>query len=254
MKKTILIATALVAMTACNKSLIETPAVEGDFGYIAFDILTDTEMVATKADDDLSGYNVTLKQGDDVKWTKENNAIQPEDLKVPAGTYTVYVENLTAEEAAPADNKGSVRVAGQSDVTVKAGIDNPVKVDCYAVNSRVTVDHTFGETFTDPVITITDGTRALGMDWGHSETNGAYYAAGTSISWNLTVTLADGTTQKYYSKTDATTTVAKKWTQINFSTSNTDGNIEVTINVDGTISETVEVSETIDPLGGSTQN
>lgn len=249
MKKTIIFAAALVAMTACNKTIIETPMAE--YGTISLGVSTDTEMVVTKAGEDLSGYNVTLKQGDDEKWTKEYSAIQDSDLKVPAGTYTLYVENLTEAEAAPVSEKGAVRVAGQEDVTVKAGIDNPVMVTCTAINSRVTVAHDFGETFSDPVITITDGSRALGMAWGHEIENGAYYSAGKSISWNLTVTLGDGTTKKTYSKANATTTVEKKWTQINFSPSNTDGNIKVTIVVDGTISETVEVSETINPLEGT---
>lgn len=255
MKKTILIAAALVAMTACNKSLIEvTPAEE--FGTITLGVTTDTEMVVTKAEGetqavDLSGYNVTLKRGSDVIWTKEYVAIEEADLKQPAGTYTLYVENLTEAEAAPSDNKGQVRVAGSADVTVKAGVSTPATVKCEAINSRVTVANTFAEgVFTTAVATITDGARAFDMTWGHNEANGVYYAAGKSIAWTLNVTLSNGT-KKTYAKESATTTVAKKWTQINFTNLNTDGTITVQIVVDGTIAETVVVSETIDPLGGT---
>jgi hypothetical protein len=115
----------------------------------------------------------------------------------------------------------------------------------------VTVANTFDKAvFKAAALTITDGSRALPMEWGHSEKNGAYYSAGKDLSWTLTVTLANDT-QKTYSKSEATTTEAKKWTQINFSNSSTNGNIVVEIVVDGTISEKVEVSETIDPLGGN---
>lgn len=258
MKKTIILAAALVAMTACNKSIIETSNPADGYGFIELGITADTEMVVTKAETetetpaiDFSGYNVTLKQGEEVKWTLENKDIKPEHLKQPAGTYTLYVENLTEAEAAPAEAKGAVRVAGSADVIVKAGINNEVEVSCKAINSRVTVANDFTEgVFTKAELTITDGERALPMAWGHTEENGAYYSAGKSLTWTLTVTLSNGA-KKTYTDPEATTTVAKKWTQINFSNSSTNGNIVVEIVVDGTISETIEVSETIDPLGGN---
>ena len=256
MKKTIIIAAALVAMTACNKSLIEVSPVENGYGYISLGVTTDSEMVVTKGEGetqtvDLSGYNVTLKQGETLKWSKEYSEITPDDLKQSAGTYTLYVENLTEEEAAPAEAKGAVRVAGSADVIVKAGINNEVSVNCEAINSRVTVANNFTEgVFTAAELTITDGERALPMSWGHTEENGAYYSAGKTLTWTLNVTLSNGA-KKTYSDPEATTTVAKNWTQINFSNSSTNGNILVEIIVDGTISEKIEVSETIDPLGGN---
>ena len=256
MKKTIILAAALVAMTACNKSIIETSNPADGYGFIELGITADTEMVVTKtgsvmSSDALASYNVTLKQGETEKWSKEYKDITSDDLKQPAGTYTLYVENLTEAEAAPAEAKGAVRVAGSADVIVKAGINNEVEVSCMAINSRVTVANDFTEgVFTKAELTITDGERALPMAWGHTEENGAYYSAGKSLTWTLTVTLSNGA-KKTYTDPEATTTVAKKWTQINFSNSSTNGNIVVEIVVDGTISETIEVSETIDPLGGN---
>lgn len=250
MKKTIIIAAALVAMTACNKSLIEVTPSEG-YGYINLGVTTDTEMVVTKASTEYDTYNVTLKRGNDEIWTKEYAAIEEADLKQPAGTYTLYVENLTEAEAAPAKDKGQVRVAGTADVTVQAGVSTPATVTCVAINSRVTVANTFAEgVFTSAAATITDGTREFAMPWGHDVDNGAYYSAGKSISWTLNVTLSNGT-KKTYTKESATTTVARKWTQINFTNLNTDGTITVQIVVDGAITETVEVSEEIDPLLGT---
>lgn len=256
MKKTIIIAAALVALTACNKSIIETSNPADGYGFINLGVTADTEMTVTKAGtemtaDQLAAYNVTLKQGETVKWTREYSKITHTDLKQPAGSYTLYVENLTEAEAAPAGEKGAVRVAGTEDFDVVAGAENTASVECEAVNSRVTVANTFTEgVFTAAEITITDGTRALPMAWGHTEANGAYYSAGKSITWTLTVTLSNGT-KKTYSDPEATATVAKKWTQINFSNSSTNGNIVVEIVVDGTISEEIEVSETIDPLEGT---
>ena len=45
MKKTIIIAAALAAMTACNKNVIEVVPADA-FGYIDLGIMTDTEMAA----------------------------------------------------------------------------------------------------------------------------------------------------------------------------------------------------------------
>lgn len=256
MKKTIIAAAALVAMVGCNKSIIETAPAE-EYGYINLGVTADTEMVVTKAatapeEDVLKTYNVTLKQGETIKWTSEYNDITTEMLKQPAGTYTLYAENLTEDEAAPSDSKGAVRVSGSKEFTVIAGVDNDADVTCEAINSRVTVANNFKEgVFSAFELTITDGTRALSMDWGHAENNGAYYSAGKSLTWTLTVTLSNGT-KKTYSDPEATTTVAKTWTQINFSNSSTNGNIVVEILVDGTISDKLEISETIDPLGGTT--
>lgn len=260
MKKTIIAAAVLVAMTACNKNVIEMTPSEG-YGYIDLGVTADTEMVVVKSGETeattpiYNDYMVTLKQGESVIWGPKKYS-EVTDWKVPAGTgYLIYIENMDEAAAAPANEKGSVRVAGTSAAfEVKAGINTPVSVNCVAINSRVTVANSFNtDVFTSSTITITDGTRALPMEWGHTEANSAYYSAGKAIGWNLTVTLADGS-QKTYSKTETTTTQAKKWTQINFTNSNTNGNITVEIVVDGTITETITVSETIDPLEGTPAN
>ena len=76
MKKIIIFAAALAAMTACNKSVFETAAPSEGFGYINLGISADAEMVVTKApttpsSDALANYTVTLKQGETAKWTKK---------------------------------------------------------------------------------------------------------------------------------------------------------------------------------------
>lgn len=256
MKKTI-IAAALIAMTACNKSLIEVPQVH--YGFIDFGIAADTEMAVTKAfntmaSEQLAGYNVTLKQGESVKWSKEYSEIDPTtDLKQPAGTYTLYVENLTDAEATPESAKGQVRVAGTKDFTLRAGITESVVVECSAVNSMVTVDKNFTDgVFTSAIATIKGANREFQMGWGHNTDNAVYYPAMTSISWELAVTLADNSTKTYVMPSDRTiTTSPKSWTQINFTNSNTDGTIEVTIMVDNEIKDKIEITEEIDPLGGN---
>ena len=173
MKKTILIAAALVAMTACNKSLIEVSPVEDGFGYINLGVTTDTEMVVTKADGetqtvDLSGYNVTLKQGDVAKWTKEYDEIDPEDWKVAAGTYSIYVENLTVEETY-ATEPGVVRVSGENTVVVTAGVSTPCEVKCAPQNSKVSLMYTpdFDVVFNDPSVSVKESdARTVAMTVG----------------------------------------------------------------------------------------
>ena len=50
MKKIIIFAAALAAMTACNKSVLETATPSEGFGYINLGISADAEMVVTKTE------------------------------------------------------------------------------------------------------------------------------------------------------------------------------------------------------------
>lgn len=260
MKKTIIAAAALVAMTACNKTLIETPMTDSNYGYINLGITADTEMVVTKAEPDFSNYNVSLYSGADIQWTKEYNEILPADWTVPAGTYKIYVENLTDGEAAPASKKGSVRVAKMvENITVKAGFETPVNILCEPINSQVTVnyDANFTKIFTNPAVTITDNNRQFTMAWGHNLDNAVFYPAGSQLSWSLSVDMTDAsnnTINKTYQSTAVITTEANRWTQINFSSNSTNGTISITITVDGVIDSVTEIPVKIDPLEGTTNN
>ena len=74
MKKIMIAAAALVAMTACNKTLIEGPVADSEYGYINFGLSSDMEIVDTKAvvsqTGDGANYNVYLKD-DEQKITSQ---------------------------------------------------------------------------------------------------------------------------------------------------------------------------------------
>lgn len=270
MKKIIIFAAALAAMTACNKSVLETATPSEGFGYINLGISADAEMVVTKAErtpteDELASYTVTLKQGESRRWTKKYSAITSDDWTVPAGTYTVEVENLTVAEAydntSNNNSKGQLRLAGSSPVTVVAGKTATCAVRCTVANAKVTftTDASFNIAFESPTVSVsqTIGETARTVDMGtpgsaHDAENitAAYFEAGqNAATWTLTATLKGETESKTYSK-DITLT-AGKWSQVTFSTTNTNGTISLTVKVDETMT-TVEVPESIDPLKGTT--
>lgn len=254
MKKTIIAAAALVAMVGCNKGIIENPTTEADFGYINLGVNTETEMVVTKGistEADLTGYNITLKKDGEVQWTKEYAEAVVEDLwKVPAGNYSIYVENLDMEETYET-GKGVVRVSGETAVTVTAGIATPCTVNCTPQNSMVSFITTpdFDTVFDNPSVSVKESeTRTVAMTIGatHDKSNAAYFEPGTLV-WTLTAELA-GETKTYYKEISA---VKAKWAQVTFTTGSTDGQINVTITVDGEITETETITAVIDPIGGT---
>ena len=270
MKKIIIFAAALAAMTACNKSVLETATPAEGFGYINLGISADAEMVVTKAErtpteDELASYTVTLKQGELRRWTKKYSAITSDDWTVPAGTYTVEVENLTVTEAyANTDSSnpnGKLRLAGSSPVTVVASKTATCTVPCTVANAKVTfiTDDSFNIAFTSPSVSVSQkiGETRRTVEMGtpgsaHDAENitAAYFEAGqNAATWTLTATLKGETEPKTYSK--AITLTAGKWSQVTFSTTKTNGTISLTVTVDETMTD-VPVSESIDPLEGTT--
>lgn len=244
MKKTIIIAAALVAMAGCNKTIIETPM--ADYGYISLGVSADTEMVATKAistEANLDGYTVTLINTDKTQtiWSKVygTDEFADTDWKVPAGNYKVTVTNYTDGLYSQNDGKGAVRVNGEGTVAVTAGETNTCTVNCTPVNSKVSfiADKSFNDVFTSVSLSVVDPqTRTLAMTVGaeHTDAGAAYFEPGT-LTWKLTATPKLGT-ESTYTRTFATT--AGKWTQVTFSSNNADGQISVvTITVDDTIDE-----------------
>ena len=260
MKKFLLSALAVVAMAGCGKAVVEpSPTASEAYGYISLDLSTYTEMdVVTKrtpSDGELDSFNVTLKKGNDVEWTKEYSEIaaDPDAWKLTVGTYTIEVENLTESEAE--EGAGYMRLYGVADnVEVRAGVTTPVTIDCVPANSRVTVafDDTFSRVFMDPQVNITGGSRSFPMTWGHDKENGVYWPGLTDLSWVLTATLSgDTSVSKRYDNTDRPLkTVPGKWTQLTFTTSAEEGKIGVVITILDDFSDLEEVTEPIDPFEG----
>lgn len=286
MKKTILFAAALVAMTACNKTLIESPApADADYGYINFGVTADTEMVITKAlsyeGTDLDNYKITLyavaDQSETPYWETKTLSEAKADAslwKVPAGNYRIYVENMAAADLykAVADETnilGNPHLAGETAVTVYAGLPTEnVSVNCTAQNSKISFiyNDSFNTVFDASSISLNvAGTRTVALDPTHvpstSNVNDvkadfeyAYFPAAETLTWTMSVkTNAAGAEAKTYSST-ATTTLGK-WTIVTFSTGSTDGSIDVTITTDGDIDSTETITFTLDPTNTNvTQN
>ena len=275
MKKIIIFAAALAAMTACNKSVFETAAPSEGFGYINLGISADAEMVVTKTDGgesttpDYSNYMVGLfdETGNTPIWTGDNTNItngyakysyvtateQANLWKVPAGTYTVkvYDGNKTTvyDEANPL---GKVRVEGSKTVPVTAGVSSDCTVTCTPVNAKVSFITTsdFNKVFTTPSVSLkvkgaTDG-KTYGTPGDKHNTAAQAFFEPVTITWTLSATL--GSEIKTYS--DDITLEKAKWTQVTFTTSSTNGNIRLEIGVNGEITDTINLDVTIDPITG----
>lgn len=252
MKKTIVIAAALVAMTACNKTIIETPM--ADYGSISLGVAADTEMVVTKSGtltaEEAKDYIITLS-GSQKNWEKAFSEISADDRKMAAGTYTMTAKNIS-DDAAVEGNGAMQLVSPETQVTVQAGKDTPVELSCAVANSKVTVNFAdgFGDVFTyeaEPV-TLDPAGRKIAMTPGAHETaEVAWFNDGTEVNWKLTVTVKSTSVGKTYTgKFDAN---ARNWNQLTFA-AGADGTITLSITVDDTTVE-VPVDEVIDPLGGT---
>ncbi len=267
MKKTLLAAAALIAMTACTKENIIMTS-EAGYGYIDFGVSTDTELVVTKglsSSTDLSGYNFTLKNEANSSYIwqeKEYNTIDADACKVPAGKYYVSVQNLTDAEAHPNGQMGSVQVKGEvSNFNVTAGATQTCTVNCTPINSKVSCIYTqkFYDVFgTSAAVTLDPGSskRNLAMTMtkqvaiGQTQTYGseAYFPANQTVTWELVGT-ASGVQKKF---SNTFNTQAGKWSVITFDISGDSGVINITVTVNGQISEVVSVDGSIDPIVGGT--
>lgn len=253
MKKFLVVAFAIAAIVSCKKTVMESPA--DDFGYLSFDLSSDMEMaVVTKAEqtpEQLALYDVSLYKGSELVWTRKYSEVAESQHRVAVGTYTVYVENINKDAAAPDGEKGAVHMTGTAeDVTVSSGAVTPISVHCAPVNSRVTVafDDTFSQVFSNPQLTITDKSRSFAMDWGHDIANGVYYPAGTELTWELRASLSGDSSVKTYNSPTPVVTQPGMWTQITFSASSSDGNISITITADDEMVKDM-VDQVVDPFG-----
>ena len=268
MKKTILFAAALVAMTACNKSVLTTS--EAGYGWINLGVTADTEMVVTKADEGIyDNYYVKLtkvvdeseinvwEQGDvdnfyDTDWAMYSDVKGDADLwKVPAGNYKVYVKSHL--DAAAYEGKGKVRVAGDQDVLVNPDVPSSVTVTCAPVNSLLSFAYTeaFAAVFKEGFAVEADSrdmTLSL-LDTenpDHNKENASYFDV-KEIAWTLTATPKLSSEPKTY--TGSVTTKIANWTKVTFTTGNTDGSLTLNIVVNGDIVASETITATVDPFG-----
>lgn len=248
MKKIIIFAAALAALVSCNKSIIVSSVEAEEPGFISLGISTSDVMVETKGlatNANLDGYNITLINNDTPSkplWTKEYADAQAESVwKVAPGTYTIKVENKTEEEVYRT-SAGEVRIAGEAEVTVKAGQTSNCTVNCQPVNAKVSfcASSDFLNIFKSPTVSVTDGTRTVSLGTVTTSQGTPAYFEPVEITWKLSATV-DGQSKNYSGKL---TLVAKQWSKVTFGTSSTNGVIGITIKVNGEMTsenETVEV-------------
>lgn len=271
MKKTLLIAAAFVALTACNKTLIETQVPESEYGYINLGITADSEMVETKSFTDLTaeeskGYYIAIKSsndsfifGSDIDASKKKfSSIPATGVAAAAGSYTVIAESITESEAE--SGYGQKRLYGTGNVTVEAGKACTAVVDCSVANAEVTVvyEQSFIDNFNTYTTSITDdstesatistasGIRTLKLDGTNK--SGFYNVDNESLTlkWVLTATNKNGV-EKAYFKTFQTVKAQK--TTISF-VSGTDGSINVTIKANDNYTTQSTLTYKVDPITG----
>lgn len=262
MKKIFVFAAAAAALVSCNKNVFQGTGSEELYGSISLGVNAESEMLVTKASAQMSGeqlanYNITLTKiaegGNTVVWDHLNYSYITEntDWKVPAGTYSLEVENYTIEEAGAAnEGKGAVRVLGATteNFTVAAGKATDVAVECIPQNSRLSfaADKAFNSVFSSANVTATYDTRTvkLGTPAQTHETSTSAYFEPVTVNWTLTAKTALDNPEKTFNGT--VTLVQAKWNQVTFTTKN--GAINITVSVDGEITEVHKVDATIDPL------
>ncbi len=279
MKKIMIAAAVLATMTACNKTLIESPVADSEYGYISLGVTADTEMeVATKAGENTDSYLVTIKNSSSSavnvgEVTYENvsySSIKDKTIKLPKGTYTVEVQNFKSEDlyASPRADKGAVRVEGTAPIELAAGETETVTVNCTPVNAKVSVaydnaDNKFTNVFGNPTIKIINSAKEFIMSCGHEESHAVYYnktkdnvsvkmgeetktMSVAELTWEMTATVS-GASKKYTGTFNAPVAY---WTKLDFKAGDS-GMITIIITTNETISEVYEVNEVIDPTSGT---
>jgi hypothetical protein len=283
MKKIMIAAAVLAALTACNKTLIECPVTDPGYGYINLDISSDTEMVETRTTTKpIDGsYSLCLQKKNTNNeyvnyWTTANfSDIQSTDgyltvsqaiskyLTVPSGEYKLIAENIKSGLVYKSTPNGQLYVYGEKSFTVNAGVSNKVTFQCEIKNSKVTVHQSdnFGSLFNDASITLksttTGAPTSLSMNWYSEQSttsssdsyNEAFYPAESVLSWELIARTSLGI--KKYVSTQNITTAAKQWTKITFSPKeNGKGSINLDIIVNDEFGTPVTVTEVLDPIEG----
>ena len=152
MKKLLLpLAVMAVSLNACisedfpelNNSN-QSQSTEYGFGTIRLGVDADNSVVVRNVSDvtgtELDAYNITVKQGEDIKKSgKYSDLFTNNTMTLAAGTnYTITAESCTEEEAI--EGTGKARYLGKSSqFTVSANRNTPVEVTCTIANAQVSI-------------------------------------------------------------------------------------------------------------------
>lgn len=268
-------AAVLAALTACNKTLIEGPMTDSEYGYIDLGITADTEMIQTKAEitgDALNAYRIALydlsTSPKTAVWGAQNGATdgfityatamseQSKDLwKVVGGkSYEVYVENMDDDGLYPDASVGFPHIYGNKSVTVSPGISTTCEVDCKPQNSKVTFACANDITTSFDIVSLVldESGRNItltSLTGNHDNAQSVYFPASKSVTWKFKVKPKGETTEKYY--TSSVTTAAQTWTKVTFTTGETKGQIKVQISVTDSFNQTVTSDFKLDPFSST---
>lgn len=271
MKKIIfaLLAFVLVCGTSCTKRLSYE-----EKGYVDLTLNNPLVEIMTKSETPVvvdDSYSVVIAKKDDGSVVRNSTYA---DLKntfaLETGTYTVYAENISSEEALTArENKGAQRFYGSSEFTVEAGKVTEVSFVCEMVNARVSLglDESFKSVFksatitmfksseenvegrrefvfeynnasgVEPVIEDEDSWIYFNMDEGHTEVNP------TTLKMVISVTRNDDLINTYTSEVHL---APKTWFRLNVKSVSIDGNLDLNVVSDNNIIEEDE-SWGVDP-------
>lgn len=241
----------LVAAMSCQEAIITDKA----DGAISVNIdaspvvelvtKTDGETASTLSADN---FNVYVRS-EDVLYREYIYKDMPDQIKVPAGTYTVSADNLT-ESASLTSNSGwgEVRYFGQSEPKAVVAGETPTEYSftCTMANTALSInfDSSISTYFEDfKVIAYTEDTRKLHYT---SETTSAvgYFSPGT-LKYTFTGTYMDDTTPMAI---DGTKTLdAAKHLHLTFRISEQNGPVgKPVITVDSTCDD-LNSTITVDP-------
>lgn len=265
-------AAVLAALTACNKTLIEGPMTDSEYGYIDLGITADTEMIQTKASitgDALNDYRIALYDSSTnpktAVWGADNDAQdgfityatamsqEKKDLwKVVGGkNYEVYVENKDDDDLYPKSGVGFPHIYGSKTVSVSPGISTTCTVECKPQNSKVTFACTNDITTSFDIVSLVldeSGRNIIlnSLTDNHDNAQSVYFPATKSVTWKFNVTPKGEDNSKYY--TSSVTTAAQTWTKVTFTTGETKGQIKVQISVTDAFNQTVTSNFKLDPF------
>ena len=182
---------------SCTKEAV------AEYGYISVSVSTDVEIedAATKSEQlpesSYSEYNIALYNGETLVWKTKYDVFLSDVQynRIPAGTYTLEVENCTEDDAEIGN--GRMRLFGSEQITVVAGRTSHADILCQMANARVTlaIDQDFASDLSNTGASVTDGKRKISLetvDTDHVLERAVYYNVGADGTKNLVFTVTTG--------------------------------------------------------------
>lgn len=249
MKKMIFMAVAgFMSLASCSNS--DEPQVE-QFGTISLgmsaDITVNTRTETTLTNEELANYQITLKQGEEIKKNGTYSTLFQggNTMIVNTGTgYTLTAASCTDDVAESANNnQGQVQYKGTSEAfTVNANQNTDVAVKCTVANAQVSVtwDSSIAKSsaFTDLKAEVYENSKeSRKFTFTNSDTDPhPFFNIDSDPELVGTITYKFNGNEKNYTITGIALAPAKH-IKLAISASTNSGQITVTITVDDTVEE-----------------